>query len=201
MAFESLENRALPTELEVRTALVAQYQQGSSRSLERLISVAYGELKRLARGQVRLSHDATMDTTSLVHELYLRVTRSGPLKIESYSHFMAICGRVMRQLMSNHVRDMRAGKRGGGEVRVELTDESATIRATVDDLVLVDQALSALENIDERMMRVFECRFFSGMSEDETARALALSLRTVQRDWMRARAWLGELIGDELAVA
>jgi RNA polymerase sigma factor (TIGR02999 family) len=188
--------RASFDEADIRAALVHQYTQGATRSLDRLISVAYGELKRMARGQVRMARDLTLDTTSLVHELYLRVTRSGPLDIASYSHFMAICGRVMRQLISNHVRDAHASKRGGAATRVELMDDSATLLPEADDLILIDQALQTLERIDERLMRVFECRFFSGMSEEETAQALDMSLRTVQRDWLRARAWLAELVNE-----
>lgn len=187
----------LALESQVHAALVAAYRDGSDGALDRLVGLAYAELKRIARGQVRLARDATLDTTSLVHEMYLRVLRAGPLAVDSYAHFMATCARVMRQLMSNHVRDRQAGKRGGGSVHVMLDDAStASAFAGADDHVLVDQALEALEAIDPRLLQVFECRVFGGMSEEETASALGVSLRTVQRDALRARTWLRELLGD-----
>src|SRR5690606_3460526 len=133
----------------------------------------------------------TLDTTVLVHEAYLKIAGQSRMDARDRGHLLAICARAMRQFIVSHARMRQADKRGGPRsVALDLDDTQLPIAAQADQLVLVVQALVRLAGTSERLVRVFECRYFAGLSEAETAEALELPLRTVQRDWMRARAWL-----------
>ena len=178
------------------TELLQAHRSGQSGALDDAFGVVYEELRKLARYHLR-GHGRTLDTTSLVHEVYLRFSSSGELAVEDRSHFMNLSSRAMRQVIVDDARARRAGKRGGDAVRVSLD----TGRLLVDDhaewILTIDEALAQVRAIDERLERVFECRFFAGLSEEETAAALGVSARTVQRDWQRARAWLREVLSAD----
>ncbi len=165
---------------------------------EALFPRLYGELReiadRLLRGELT-GH--TLQPTALVHEAWFKL--AGPRAPEPVdrTHFLALAARAMRQVLVDHARRRRALKRGGPAVDLTIADDRLGFAIPIDDLISVDEALSRLAEGNPRLARVVELRFFAGLSEDETARALDVTTRTVQRDWAKARAWLhAELAGD-----
>jgi RNA polymerase sigma factor (TIGR02999 family) len=167
----------------------------SPAALDALADQLYPELRRLARTQLRrLRPGQTLDTTSLVHEAYVKLV--GASGFASRAHFLASCARAMRHILVNAARDRVAQKRGGGEAARSLASEEIAASNSIEAEVLaVAQALQRLGDLDERLCRVVECRFYAGMTEEETATALGVSDRTVRRDWLRARAWLKSDLG------
>jgi RNA polymerase sigma factor (TIGR02999 family) len=173
--------------------LLDAYRSGEAGAFDRIMPLVYDDLRRIARRQLRSSRGHTLDTTLLVHEVYLKISEQTRMAAQDRGHLLAICARAMRQFIVSHARKHHADKRGGAQaISLDLDQTQIPIEAQADQLVLVDQALDRLAGISDRMVRVFECRFFAGLSEDETAEALGVTLRTVQREWMRARAWLRE---------
>jgi RNA polymerase sigma factor (TIGR02999 family) len=149
----------------------------------------YAELHSLAHRQVRRARPgATLNTTALVHEAYLKLAKSAG--VSEREHFFALAARAMRQVLVDHARERAAQKRGGGQVPVTLHEDVAAVPADAAELLAIDGALTALQGIDERLARVVELRFFAGLSVEETAEALATSTATVKRDWRAARAFL-----------
>lgn len=173
--------------------LLEAYREGEAGAFDRLVPLVYEDLRRIARRQLRASRGHTLDTTLLVHEAYLKISEQTRMAARDRGHLLAICARAMRQFIVSHARRHFADKRGGAQaVSLDLEDTQIPIDSQADQLVLIDQALVRLAEISDRMVRVFECRYFAGLSEEETAEALGLALRTVQREWMRGRAWLRE---------
>ncbi len=149
----------------------------------------YDELHALAHRQVRRSRPgATLSTTALLHEAYLKL--AGVDRIAERQHFFALAARAMRQVLVDHARERAALKRGGGQVVVTLGDEVPAVAAEASELLALDSALAGLQAVDERLARVVELRFFAGLSVEETAAALGTSTATVKRDWRAARAFL-----------
>jgi RNA polymerase sigma factor (TIGR02999 family) len=171
--------------------------RGDRAALDDVFALVYRELSELARQQRRRWHgDLTLSTTALVHEAYLKVVEQKRLPTESRAHFFAVAARAMRHILCNYARDRGRKKRGGGSTHVTLESDS-DLAAQLDlsdeqteTLNALDEALRALEQIAERQARVVECRFFGGMTVEDTAAALEISARTVKRDWTFARAWL-----------
>ena len=149
----------------------------------------YDELRTLARRQLR-QPGSTLDTTALVHESYLKLVRQERIDVADRSHFYALAVRVMRQLLVDLARRHTAMKRGGRATHLSLDQVAVSVEDQAHLLVTLDQALDRLGQLSERWAKVVECRFFGGLSEKETADVLGLTLRTVQRDWMKSRAWL-----------
>jgi RNA polymerase sigma factor (TIGR02999 family) len=174
------------------TRLLHQHLAGDAAAFERLVPLVYQRLHELARRQLRRqSKEQTLDTTALVHEAYLQLVDETGVSWQDRTHFYAITARAMRRIIVDHVRQRVALKRGGGQAPLALDD--ALIGGARDDpelVIAVDRALDSLAAFNERLARLVECRFFAGMTEEETAVALGTSLRTVQRDWIRAQAWL-----------
>jgi RNA polymerase sigma factor (TIGR02999 family) len=178
------------------TLLLRAYESGDRAAFDRLVPLVYDELRRMARRHLRRGpRGITLDTTSLVHEAYLKLAGSPGLHLNDRGHLMAVTARAMRQVIVSRARARLARKRGGGEVVVTFDDGQVGAAATPEWLIDLDRALDALRERDEQLARVFECRYFAGLSEEETAEALGVSLRTTQRAWMRARAWLRSELG------
>jgi RNA polymerase sigma factor (TIGR02999 family) len=173
------------------TRLMEHARNGERAAWDRLLALLYTDLRRIA-ARYRPAGERTLDTTSLVHECYLRLANAGELELESRKHFFALAARVMRQLVCDYARERLAQKRGGGMEAVSLRDDDTAAIEQAQQCVLVDEALADLVVHDERQARVVECRFFGGLTEEETAEALDTSVRSVQRDWHTARAWLAE---------
>ena len=174
------------------TLLLRAMRDGETGAFDRLVPLVYDELRRIAHGHLRRHRSGhTLDTTGLVHEAYLKLAEQGGLDLRDRGHFLAVSARAMRQVLVDFARARMAAKRGGPEAqRVTLEDDAAAVAAQAELLLDIDRALVALRAHSERLARVVECRYFAGYSEEETAAALGTSLRTAQRDWLRARDWL-----------
>jgi RNA polymerase sigma factor (TIGR02999 family) len=179
------------------TRLLGELAQGRRSALDDLLPLVYGELRTLARLQRRRwQGDYTMDTTALVHEAYLKLVDQKRIDAGSRAHFFAVAAKAMRHILCNYARDRRRQKRGGEVHQVPL-DEAGGIAGPADlsielaqELVALDDALRRLEVTDPRLSNVVECRFFAGMSIEETAAALGIAPATTKRAWNLARAWL-----------
>lgn len=173
------------------TELLLAYGDGDAEAFQRLVPLVYQDLRSIARRQLaRGRPGSTLDTTALVHETYLKLVDRSRVSVTDRAHFFALAARAMRQVIVDYARQRRAAKRGGGKSPVTLDRVQVPVGEQAEAMVAIDQALDRLTALNERLTRVFECRFFVGLSEQETADALDLSLRTVQRDWMKSKAWL-----------
>lgn len=173
------------------TTLLLQWREGDADAGNRLLKTVYSELRRLAAHYMRQERaDHTLQATALVHEMYLRLVASGPVNWQNRAHFFAVAAQQLRRILVNHARDRQAGKRGGKQVKLALTDVNGLAEPRNEDLLLIDEALRELEKLDPRSAQVVELRFFGGLTEAEAAEALGVSLATVKRDWEFARAWL-----------
>ena len=178
--------------------LLARWTEGDPEALQRLLPAVYDELHRLAHAQLRGERrDHTLNTTALIHEAYLKLVRLETVAWPSRAHFYALAARVMRHILINYAARRKAQKRGGGLHAVPLDDAVAVAYDRADELLALDEALTQLAALDERQSRVVECRFFGGLSLDETAEALGVSPATVSRDWTMARAWLNRALRDD----
>lgn len=159
-----------------------------------LLPTFYDQLKHMAqRARARLGGAYTLQTTALVHEAYLRLRQSGGFADEV--HFLRAAALAMRHALINHAAARLTDKRGGGELHVTLSNAESLGIDTDEGLIMLHEALQRLATEMPRLADVVECRFFGGYGEEDTARALGMSLRTVQRDWLKARAWLFRELG------
>jgi RNA polymerase sigma factor (TIGR02999 family) len=157
---------------------------------DELVPVVYDELRDLARSHLRrLRPGQTLNTTGLVHEAYLKLSEADPLW-ENRRHFFATASKVMRHLLVDAARRRGAVKHGGGMEQVELRDDEADVATEAETVLAIESVLEDLADHLPRLARVVECRFFGGLTEDETAEVLGVTSRTVRRDWIKARAWL-----------
>lgn len=180
------------------TRLARQWSEGDKDAFERLVELVYDDLRRIAHSHVRkIEGGETVNTTALVHEAYLKLAGAEPAEWGGRAQFFAFCSKAMRRILIDYARERNAQKRGGGRVQVPLTPESAVVDEEVTRLLAVDEALRALERRDPRLVRIAECRFFAGLSVSETAEAMSVSCRTVEREWVRARAYLHQLLGPD----
>ena len=169
-------------------------------TLDLLVPLIFDELRAMARRQLRREHgQVTLQTTELVHEAYLRLAGDSRITGLGRPYFYAAAGRAMRQVLVDAARRRQAGKRGAGVRPVSLDDGAASVQAYGDELLELHEALRRLEARNARHARVVECRFFGGMSVEDTAAALEISPRTVKADWALARAWLYDELGGDAA--
>jgi RNA polymerase sigma factor (TIGR02999 family) len=175
----------------VITGLLEEWRAGDKDAANRLMELVYGELHRIASREMRREHgEQTLQTTALVHEVYLRLRGSSSVEWKDRSHFFAVAARQLRRVLVDHARRLNSDKRGGGVVKLSLWDSDGEAVALDDRLLALDQALERLEALDTRAGKVVELRFYGGLSEVETAEALQISVATVKRDWEFARTWL-----------
>ena len=171
------------------TALLVAHRHGRPDAFDKLVSLVYPELRRVARRQLRPWRPGlTLDSGAVVHEAYLKLVDQTKVEWQDRSHFFAIAARVMRHVIVDYARTRHTQKRGGGTVAI--TDREVAVQAQAEELIWLNEVLERLEAESPRMLQVVECRFFAGYSETETAEALDVSARTVERDWLRARVWL-----------
>lgn len=172
-------------------SLVQPRGRGNHTALDALLPRVYDELRRLAVDCMRREAPGhTLRPTALVHEVYLRLVDQRDVDWHDRVRFFGLAAAMMRRVLINHARDRHAFKRGGGAQRVSLRAIDADVGGPDIDMVALDAALVRLARIDERKARVVELKFFGGMSNDEVAALLAVSVATVERDWTFARAWL-----------
>jgi RNA polymerase sigma factor (TIGR02999 family) len=183
------------------TAMLAAARGGDRTALDQVFARVYGEIRRIAHGQIaRAGGGVSLDTTAVVHEAYLKLVRSPAISWEDRGHFFAVAAMAMRQILLNHARARRAKKRGGGDVVAWQSGHAEPgVDPHIERFVELDAALTRLKAIDERMAKVVDLRFFAGLSVEETAEALGVTDRTVKRDWRAARAFLHRELGNEAA--
>lgn len=173
-------------------ALLAGAQGGDARAVDALFEQLYPELRRAAHRRLRGGGDALLDTTALVHESYERLAGQAGLSFADQAHFLAYAARAMRSVLVDAVRERLAEQRGGGAAHLALTTGLGERLAAAEtpELLRVHEALEELAAIEPRLAHVVELRYFGGLANDEIAAALAVGLRTVERDWERARSFL-----------
>ena len=174
------------------TELIDRANRGEQDALNRLFSELYPELHEMARSRVRRHAPITvLDTTALLHESYLRLVKVGALSVSNRAHFLAYAARVMRSIIVAFARQRLSERRGGGAAELPLDTEIGDRTPSPEaDVMRVHEALDQLAAADERLVRLVEMRYFGGLTEDEIAEALGISVRTVQRDWEKARLLL-----------
>jgi RNA polymerase sigma-70 factor (ECF subfamily) len=173
------------------TRLLLDLKNGDPAAVDRLVPIVYDELRRLAAHYLRDERAAeTLQPTALVHEAYLRLVAQNMPDWESRSHFFGVAAHLMRQILVDHARRHRSQKRGGGQAPVSLDEVVTFAPMKTDDIVALDDALNALAAVDARKSKVIELRFFGGLSIEETARALNVSVGTIGREQRLAEAWL-----------
>ncbi|MEO7181108.1 MAG: ECF-type sigma factor [Gemmatimonadaceae bacterium] len=188
------------------TQLLEALERGDSSALDRLFPLVYVELRAIAHRQRRRLHgDDSLNTTALVHEAYLKLVDQSRLSWESRAHFFATAAKVMRHILINYARDRRTQKRGGNVPTLSLEDLSARFEAALtlsddnsDLMVALGAALERLEQVNERQSRIVECRYFGGMTVEETSAALGISTATVSRGWALAQVRLFQELQREL---
>lgn len=171
------------------TQLLDSRRAGTPGAGEELYRMVYEELRAIARRQQIVRRGGTLDTTAIVHEAFLKLEAGARNDCKSRAHFFGVAATAMRHIIIDYAREQGAAKRGGGQRGYTLEEERIAAEES-EHLLAIDEALARLAELDARMAQVVECRFFAGLTEVETAEALSVSRRTVQRDWIRARAWL-----------
>lgn len=181
------------------TRLLQAWGLGDEGALEQLMPLVYNELHRLAHHYMaREQPGQTLQTTALVHEVYLRLVDANDIGWQNRAHFYGLCARLMRRILIDFARSRNYQKRGGQIPHIEL-EEAATVSAVVgSELLSVDEALKQLAKIDARKGEVVELRFFGGLTVEETAAVLRVSPETVMRDWKLAKAWLLRELSHEV---
>ncbi|MCP3979630.1 MAG: sigma-70 family RNA polymerase sigma factor [bacterium] len=181
------------------TRLLGAFRDGNREAFDRLVPLIYEDLRRIARSRLRGARPGdTLDTTSLVNEAWLRLVDQTGAEWKDRDHFLCVCARAMRQVVVSNARRRSAAKRGGSDAKATLDENRISGPSEPEPVLELDRALERLAERDEALARVVECRHFAGMTGDETARALGLSARTVERHWVRARAWLREDLGGDI---
>jgi len=173
------------------TALLHSLKDGDRQALDRLLPLVYQEMRALAAHHMKQERrDHTLQPTALVHEAYLRLVKRDSPDWENRAHFMGVASQVIRRTLVEHARSRKADKRGGGAVKVTLTEQAISGPAMDLDVLALDEALTRLGEEDDSARQVVELRFFGGMTAEETAEALGMAVRTVHRRWSYAKAWL-----------
>lgn len=180
------------------TELLEAHASGENGALDRLMPLVYDEMQQMAHHRLlgeKSGH--TFNTTDLVHEAYLKLIDFNRINWQNRKHFYGIASQIMRNILVDYAVKQQAQKRGGKQQRVTLGEADAVTEMNIHELLSIHNALKRLEEIDERQVRVVECRFFGGLTIKETAEALNISIPTVSRDWKMARAWLNRELSSE----
>jgi RNA polymerase sigma factor (TIGR02999 family) len=182
------------------TQLLIEVREGEAGALDELFGAVYDELREIAHFQLqRQQPGETLNTTALVHEAYLKLFDQSRVSVQDRSHFLALSARAMRQILVDYFRRRQAQKRGSGRPVLSLQEGQVPIEARGDVLLALDEALTRLTALNERLGHIVEYKFFGGMTEEEIASVFDLTPRTVRSDWRKAKMWLTrELAGDEV---
>src|SRR5689334_960727 len=180
------------------TQLLAAWSDGDQAALEKLLPLVNVELRRLAGHYMRGETPGhTLQTSALVNEAYLRLIDQRHVRWQNRAHFFGIAAQLMRRILIDHARKAQYQKRGGGAVQVSLDEAAAVAEARAAELLAVDEALGKLTAMDVRKGRLVELRFFGGLTEEETAEVMGISVPTVQREWRAAKAWLHRMLTED----
>lgn len=181
------------------TTLFRRWSEGDTAALAELMPLVYERMRQLARNRLRTDPDASLNTTALVHEAYLKLVDAPRLTILDHGHFLGLASRVMRNLLVDHARNRKANKRGMGQMPLPLDEEIWIADDEIGPVLELHDALERLESINERRCRILEQRYFGGLSLEETADAVGVSPATVKRELRSARAWLALELQREIA--
>jgi RNA polymerase sigma factor (TIGR02999 family) len=184
------------------TRLLAEWSNGDRQALEKLTPLVYDELRRLAARYLRQERAGhTLQSTALVHEAYMKLVGQNNVQWQNRAHFFGIAAQMIRRILVDYARARKADKRGSGAEKLSL-DEAIALPGGQDlDLVALDDALEGLAKIDARQSRLVELRFFAGLTIEETAEVMQMSLATAKRDWVAAKAWLSREVRRQSAHA
>jgi RNA polymerase sigma factor (TIGR02999 family) len=180
------------------TELLADLRRGRREAFDQILPLVYHELRRAARRELAIRPSDTLSTTALVHELYLKLARVHRAEWRDRAHFLSVAAVAMRHILVDRARRRTAEKRGGPQRHVTLDEQLTRAEGQAESLLELHDALDQLAALDERLARVVECRFFGGMTEQETAEALGITERTVRRDWIKARGLLYQALGADV---
>jgi len=176
--------------------LLEELRSGGRQALDRLLPIVYRELRAMAHRHVASRDNGTLATTELVHEAYLKLVDQSRAEWSDRAHFLAVASVAMRQVLIDRAKARTALKRGGERRRVTLEEDMVAIDSDAESVLAIDDALTRLAEIDPRLARVVECRFYAGLSEEEIAEALGVTVRTVERDWAKARMLLRDTLAS-----
>lgn len=180
------------------TELLLEWRDGDPAALDKLTPLVYDELRRIAHRYVKRERNGqTLQTTELVNEAYARLMGNQKIDWQNRGHFFGVTAQVMRRILIDHARRRRYAKHGGGARQVSVEDVALMSHQRAGELVALDEALDELAKLDSRKSRVVELRYFGGLSLEETAEVLQISMMTVRRDWRAAKAWLFRRVKDE----
>jgi RNA polymerase sigma-70 factor, ECF subfamily len=180
------------------TLLLNDYRNGNKDNINLIMTIVYKELRHLASRYLKKEYNnRTIQTTELVHEAYIRLAGSSDLNAENRTRFFGIAANSMRQILVDYARKKNAVKRGGDFTRISLCEDIIISDENDDKIIAIDEALKKLDVIDSRLCRIVELRFFSGLSIEETAEVLGISISTVKREWNLAKAWLFRELEDK----
>ena len=183
---------------EAVTEMLIELSGGNRAIVDALLPRVYEELHRIAENRLRSERsNHTLNATALVHEAYLKLVDQTRVTWQNRSHFLAIAAQAMRRILINYAEAKKAGKRGGGQPMATLNDEVMGGDQRAEDLLSLDEALTRLKSFSERQASVVEYHFFGGLTHDEIAEVLSVSVPTVRRDWRLARAWLTRELQNE----
>ena len=184
-----MNDKAEKTEI---TRLLSEWSNGNRAALDEIIPLVYDELRRIAGNYLRRENVGhTLQTTALVHEAFIRLTDQKEVSWQNRAHFFAIAAKMMRRILVNYAETKHAEKRGGANARkVELDEALAFCRERNLDLLALDEALKKLSEFDEQLCHIVELKFFGGLTNQEVAEVLPISLATVKREWSTAKSWL-----------
>jgi RNA polymerase sigma factor (TIGR02999 family) len=179
------------------TELLAEMRAGRREAFNQMLPLVYHELRRAARRELAVRPSDSLSTTALVHELYLKFSRAERADWRNRAHFLGVASVAMRHILVDRARRRSAEKRGGPQRHVTLDENLTATDTHAESLLELHEALDQLARLNERLARVVECRFFGGMTEQETAEALHIGVRTVRRDWIKARGLLYQALGAD----
>jgi RNA polymerase sigma-70 factor (ECF subfamily) len=180
------------------TGLLLEWREGDKAALDQLTPLVYDELRRIAHRYVQRERDGhTLQTTALVNEAYLRLAGQQKVDWQNRAHFFAVTAQVMRHILIDHARRRRYTKHGGEVQQIPIEEAAVMSMQRAGELIALEEALDELAKLDQRKSRVVELRYFGGLSLEETAEVLEISLMTVRRDWRAAKAWLYRSIKAE----
>jgi len=174
--------------------VLEELRTGGQVALDRLLPLVYGELREIAHRHVAARNNGTLATTELVHEAYLKLVDQSRAQWRDRAHFFALASAAMRHVLVDRARARTRRKRGGEQRRFTLEDEMLAVDNDAESLLAIDDAITRLAELEPRLARVVECRFYGGLSEEEIAEALGVTVRTVQRDWSKARMLLSRAL-------
>jgi RNA polymerase sigma-70 factor (ECF subfamily) len=192
--------KSMGTSSQSISLLLRRWSDGDSGALEQLMPLVYGELRRMAQRYMRQQPSShTLQATALIHEAYLRLAGQEDKRWENRAHFFGVAAQAMRHILVDYARARNTGKRGGEALTVSLEEAAIVSKERAAGLVALDDALAELARLSPRQGRVVELRYFGGLSVEETAEVLKVSVDTVTRDWRQAKAWLHRELNKTVA--